>query len=188
MPVHRVAARQHTEVVAAVRGACPPRPVLGAGGTELRQPEGRGGAGRRLGGNVHAGVGLLRDPHEDVEAARLGGGLLAQAEHVLVEGCLRRHRHDRRAVDCGTVCVHALVLEEAREGDDRLVAISERGRAVGAVEGRGRIVGQLGALLDGEAAQVELEREQHGRYMNAHPLAQAGHGGPLAHPQTQLVH
>eukprot|EP00964_Phaeocystis_antarctica_P023235 scaffold13003_cov70-Phaeocystis_antarctica.AAC.1 len=47
---------------------------------------------------------------------------------------------------------------------------------------------QSDAPLYGEAAQEELEREHHVRYMNAIPLAQAGHGGPLAHTQTQLVH
>eukprot|EP00964_Phaeocystis_antarctica_P042963 scaffold24636_cov64-Phaeocystis_antarctica.AAC.1 len=188
MSVHCIAARQHTKVVATVSGSCPPCPSIGVGGTELRQPDGREGAGRRVGGNVHARAGLLRDPDEDVKAARLGGGLLAQAEHILVEGCHRRHSHDRRAVGRGTACVHAVVLEEAREGDDRLVANSGLGRALGAVERRALLIRQHDALLYGEAAQEELERERHVRYMNAHPLAQARHGGPLAHPQTQLVH
>ena len=188
MPIHCIAARQHTKVVAAVSGSCPPCPSIGVGGTELRQPDGREGAGRRVGGNVHARAGLLRDPHKDVEAARLGDGLLAQAEHVLGEGCPRRHPHDRRAVGRGTACVHAFILEEASEGDDRLVANSGLGRALGAVERRALLIGQLDALLYGEAAQEELERERHGWYLNAIPLAQAGHVGPLAHTQIQLVH
>ena len=133
MLVHCTAAHQHTKVVATVSRPCPPRPSIGAGGTELRQTEGRGRAGRRLGGNVHARSGLLRDPHEDVEAACLLDGLLAQAEHVLVEGCLWRPPHYRCAVlGCGAVCVRAFVLEEARDGDDRLV--TNYGCALGAVE------------------------------------------------------
>ena len=130
---HCTAAHQHTKVVATVSRPCPPRPSIGAVGTELRQTEGRGRAGRRLGGNVHARSGLLRDPHEDVEAACLLDGLLAQAEHVLVEGCLWRPPHYRCAVlGCGAVCVRAFVLEEARDGDDRLV--TNYGCALGAVE------------------------------------------------------
>ena len=81
--VHRNAARQHAEIVATAREGIA---SIGAGGAELRQPGGRNGASLRVGGNVHAWAGLLRDPNEDVEAARLGGGLLAQAEHVLIEG------------------------------------------------------------------------------------------------------
>eukprot|EP00964_Phaeocystis_antarctica_P049751 scaffold28818_cov59-Phaeocystis_antarctica.AAC.1 len=188
MPVHCIAARQHTKVVATVSGSCPPCPSIGVGGAELRQPDGREGAGRRVGGNVHARAGLLRDPHEDVEAARLGDGLLAQAEHVLVEGFQRRHPHDFCAVSRGAACVHAFILEEAREGDDRLVANSGLGHAVGAVERRALLIGQRDTLLYGEATQEELEREHHGGYINAIPLAQVGHDGPLAHPQTQLVH
>eukprot|EP00964_Phaeocystis_antarctica_P123101 scaffold86764_cov47-Phaeocystis_antarctica.AAC.1 len=141
MPVHCTAARQHTKVIATVGGSCPPCPSIGAGGTELRQPDGREGAGRRVGGNVHASAGMLRDPHEDVEAARIVGGLLAQAEHVLVEGFQRRHPHDFRAFGCGTACVHAVVLEEARESDGRLVTKFGLGLAVGAVERRGLLVG-----------------------------------------------
>ena len=130
----------------------------------------------------------MRDPHEDVEAARLGGGLLAQAEHILVEDSPRRHPHDRRAVGRGAARAHAFVLEEAREGDGRLVGRREQGCAVGALERRGPLVGQRNALLGGETAQEELERDQHGQCVDAHPPARPGHDGPLVHLQVHLGH
>eukprot|EP00964_Phaeocystis_antarctica_P042133 scaffold24125_cov62-Phaeocystis_antarctica.AAC.2 len=141
-----------------------------------------------MGGNVHARALLLRYPEKDVEAARLGGGLLAQAEHILVEDSPRRHPHDRRAVGRGAARARAFVLEKAREGDGWLVGRCEQGRAVGAVEGRGLLVGQRNALLGGETAQVEFERDQHGQCVDAHPPARAGHDGPLVHLQAHLGH
>eukprot|EP00964_Phaeocystis_antarctica_P071875 scaffold43908_cov65-Phaeocystis_antarctica.AAC.1 len=59
---------------------------------------------------------------------------------------------------------------------------------IGSSSNQGSGAHSLDALFGGEAAQEELEHEHHVWYMNAHPLAQARYDGPLAHPQTQLVH
>ena len=183
MPVHCIAARQHTKVIATASGGIS---TFGGGGAELRQPGGR--LWCCVGGNVHAKAWMLRGPHEDVKATCLERGLLPQADRVLVEDVHRRHPHDRRTVGRGAGRAHAFVLEEAREGDDRLVGRCELGRAVGAVERRALLVGQNDGLVGGDAAQEQLERDQHGRHVDAHPLAHAGHDGPLAHLQAHVCH